>query len=356
MLTITLYFSILLGSSLWAFQAEYTLSRKREILYRFALLLTLWIPAALRLNIGTDYPGYVYLYNYAEFGDIEPGYYFICKVLREINAGSIYMFALISLISYIPICFGVPKKGLFVSVYFFCCLFYLSTYSLIRQGAAVCLIWYASYALLEGKNIKFIIVLLLASTFHYSSLIILPFYFIKNMFSLNRKMIIIVLLTGTIGILNFNVIDKIFSSALFLDSHYGSYAMSQYNKETEMGSGLGVAIRLLIPVYSLYILPNIKDKIKGYGYILSLNIAYIFSYLLAIQIHIFNRLVDLLSFVPLLTIGIVVVNYKPIYRKLLIYTFITLNSLIFYKTIIGNDSRKGEGIGIYPYNSVLFNK
>lgn len=353
MLSVCFYYFILIVAVFWAYNAEHSTDKKKEFCYRFLLFFTLWIPAAIRLDIGTDYVAYVDLYNHLQPDDIEFGFYIICRFLNWLGAGSQWMFAIIAFLTYVPVCFGIPKKGMCFSLFFFCCLLYLSTFSLIRQGAAVCLIWYASYTLMDRKKIKYLALMLLAASLHYSAFLVLPFYFAWNK-PLNRTVAVILMLVGTIFIQYFNAIDLLFASEVFLDSHYGNYATGSFNRETELGTGLGVVIRLLIPVCFFLLFPSLKKNVLGYGYIAYLNVAYVLAYILAVNIHIFNRIADLFSFVPIFTIGVVAVYARNKYKSIILLIIVVLNIALYYKTITSNDSSKYGGLGIYPYRNILF--
>lgn len=354
MITVCFYYIILLSSTFWAYCAEFSGSNKRkEYCYRFLLFFTLSIPAVLREGIGTDYIAYVYLFKYADAGEIEPGFYYLCQLLKSLSLDYHWMFASISLITYAPVCFKTPRKGLGLSILFFCFLFYLNTWSLIRQGTAVCLIWWAVCLLIEEKRIKFFIVVLMAAMLHYSAFLILPFYFLRNR-RLNRFVPISLIVLGVILIKFYGAIDFLFSSEALSDSYYISkYAMSVFNRETELGTGLGVAIRLLLPIYALFILPKLKETFRAHGFIAYLNIAYILAYCLSVQIHIFNRIVDYFTFVPILTAGIIAANVRSKYKSVALFVIVALNFVLFYKAIVGNASSRMGGIGIYPYESIF---
>lgn len=353
MLSFCFYYSILFAATFWAYMAEHSgCSKRKEYIYRFLLFFSLWLPAIFREGIGTDYVSYVSLFKYADIGDIEPGFYYICQAVKFMGLDYHWMFAIVALITYCPICFGVPRKGLSLTVMFFCFLFYLNTWSLIRQGAAVCLICWAVFQLLEGKRLKFITIVLLASTMHYSALLLLPFYFLWNK-PLNRLFAIVIIAIGIASILLFGAIDYLFSSAIFVDSHYGRYVTSGFNRETEIGTGLGVIIRLIIPIYAVYLLPKSKNYFHGYEFVIYLNIAYILSYCLALQIHIFNRIVDLFTFAPFMTMGIIVAYMHHKFKKIILFVIIALNLMLFYKSIIAGNSNNIGGLGIYPYQTFL---
>lgn len=355
MLTICFYFSILFIALFWAYMVEYSGGNKcKEFVYRAILFLTLWLPAVFREGIGTDYGSYVVLFSHSNIGEIEPGFYCICQIVKYLGLDYHWMFAIVALISYFPVCFGLPRKGIWLAVLFFCILFYLNTWSLIRQGAAVCLILWAVCQLLKANRLNFFIIILLASTIHYSALLLLPFYILRNK-SLNRMMAIMIVITGIAFIQFFGVIDFLFSSTIFADSHYGKYVTSSFNRETEVGTGLGVLVRLLIPVCMICLLPKLKVNLKGYGFIICLNIAYIFAYCLALQIHIFNRILDLFTFVPILSVGIIgaYTHYK--FKSIALFFLIILHLILFYKNIVANPSSNLGGLGIYPYQTFLVN-
>lgn len=152
-----------------------------------------------------------------------------------------------------------------------------------------------------------------------------------------------------------NKIFILFSSSLFLDSKYGIYIGSVHSNETDIGTGLGVLLYLLIPILTLIVsIIKYDRKIKMYIYML---ILYIISYLLALKIQIFGRLSDLFSISLIFLIPYIFKSlfFKMRYVKYVGYISLMLLFLLFQAQIVTNvKNNNSGGHGINPYESIIY--
>lgn len=346
--TILLYNLILLAAILLALQIRSCQGRTAELVLRLLLLLTLWIPAALRYGIGTDYPNYVAIYQTptGEVLTMEPGFRWINLGLNAIGANVQWMFAIVALVTYLPIVMGVRRKWILPVVTIYMLTLYLVTYSLIRQSIAISLIIMALSRYEEDQNISLAYGwLALATFFHLSAAVAVPLLLIRKIRL--SGWVAIALLPLLYFISTHGFIDFIFSSNLFLGTRYGKYATNSHNHATELGSGLGVLLRMIIPL--LYLAFTKREDEKE-NIILYAVLCYIISYTLSIQVHIFNRLVDIFSFAPVVAFGAL---YQRRKKPLLLAAVIVLLFINYQKTIVDNPSSRYGGLGINPYVSIL---
>ena len=146
-----------------------------------------------------------------------------------------------------------------------------------------------------------------------------------------------------------NVVEMIFSNSLFMESSYGRYVDGDFAQETEIGTGLGVLSRMVLPVLVFLFVGQLrekdaeeetgretdcinedivglsernwdtdvesedKNKLENTGYISLICIAYVVAMYLASRVYIFNRLSDLFRFVPILCMGLF---FSKIYFRL----------------------------------------
>ncbi|WP_287678275.1 EpsG family protein [Bacteroides sp.] len=357
--TYFLYNSILLFSSFFAFCGEKVNSKKEEYLCRILVFMILWIPASLRYGIGTDYFSYKSIYDHLNWytDELEIGYIWLNMLFNSFTSEHEYLFSTVAAITYAPICFGMPKKGYSILVIFYVLTLYLSSYSMMRQSIAIAYSLYAAIQLLKGKEKLYFISIIFGSMFHMSALLLLPCYFLKYI-RFNLWLGILITVFGAIFIAKNNFISMIFESEIFLNSPYGVYASNSFSKETEMGSGLGLIARCVIPIIIIFLASKIEvyyrqnEKIKN-GFIVGLSMAYIFSLIFASQIHIFNRLVDIVSFMLILGAGIIyIIHFK--YRKIVILFLYVLFLILFEHSIYTFQYSMGSGLGISPYKSIFY--
>lgn len=315
---------------------------------RLLLLLVMTVPAALRYNIGTDYSAYVELYGSSirEMARVEAGYALVNSMLHQCGAPVEIMFALMSLLTYIPIAFFVRKKYIVPLVLMYMLIAYLPSFSLVRQAIAISWIVVALLRYWDDQHIgRLYLTIVAACFFHLSALIILPFVLIRRIRI--SAWFILLLLPAAYYLTTHGAIDAIFDNALFLDSKYGTYATNSFNRKAEMGSGLGVLLKMIIPLMYLVLARKLE---RQYDILLYLSAAFIVAVMLSTQIHIFNRLADILSIAPI--VGFAVMYDKV--RKPLYLAMVSLLMLVnLQKTITVNTSDKGAGLGITPYVTIF---
>lgn len=388
-----LYFTILILSVICGYRIERSETDSEERFFRVFLFLVLTIPAVLRYNIGTDYPHYVLIYDFIADVDVERiewGYRFLCSLLNWIGADSFWMFFVMSVLTYAPFCFGTPRSVMTGCTFMFVCAFYLNSYSLIRQAVAISLLLYASFQLLEGRGKRFLVLVVIASLFHRSALLVLPFYFIRKQME-KPWMIISCCCAAFLVMLGTNVVEMIFSNSLFMESSYGRYVDGDFAQETEIGTGLGVLSRMVLPVLVFLFVGQLrekdaeeetgretdcinedivglsernwdtdvesedKNKLENTGYISLICIAYVVAMYLASRVYIFNRLSDLFRFVPILCMGLF---FSKIYfrlKKTVLAGFILLYVLLFTLDLIRSAKMVGfvGGLGVMPYQTIF---
>lgn len=315
---------------------------------RLLLLLVLTVPAVLRYNVGTDYSAYVQWYGSSirEMERVEIGYALVNSVLHGCGAPVEVMFALMSLLTYIPIAFFVRKKYIIPVVLMYMLTAYLASYSLVRQAVAISWVVVAMVRYCDDQHIgRLYLTIAGACMFHLSAVIILPFVLIRRVHI--SVWILLLLLPVAYYLISHGATDAIFDNALFLDSKYGMYTSTSFIRKTEMGSSLGVLLKMIIPLMYLVLASKLD---RQYDILLYLSAAFIVAVMLSTQIHIFNRLADILSVAP-------IVGFAVMYEKLRKPLYLSLVSLLMIvnlqKTITANTLTKGSGLGITPYVTIF---
>lgn len=183
--------------------------------YWFSVLLfvapyILW--AAYRSGFGDTY-AYALIFNRAPTSiaglrdylataeDVDPGFYLFITIIKMIGISRYETFFLIvAVIQVLCMCYTFRRY----STNFWLCIFlfiastdYMSwMFNGMRQFIATCLIFAAFDLLVKRKYRRYICVVLLASTFHGSAILMLPLSYIMNGPALNRKTMLTILATG----------------------------------------------------------------------------------------------------------------------------------------------------------------
>ena len=165
---------------------------------RLFLILSLLVPLLLssfRWDVGTDYPTYVNLYYsfdqidtfsqfIAQLSITEPSYILLNFFAKAVFNSYVIVFALSSLIIlgffYSSIEDYHEQSSVMLAIFFFLFLIFPTSLNIQRQMIAVAIAFFATRYVFQKKYGKAAIWLLVALSFHYTSLIILPFWFLKG--------------------------------------------------------------------------------------------------------------------------------------------------------------------------------
>lgn len=186
----------------------------RSCFFTLAAAILIFI-SAFRGNFTTDYDHYVDIYNmYSDYSIIEilqrgyltspeTGYVLFQHIIGEIFRSPLYIFIITSLI--IVLCNLRHLKKYVSDLLLGVLLFieggiYFTSFNLMRQCLAASIVIMGSKFLYERKTWSYILIVIFASTFHLSSLIMIPFYFFAT-FKLNKNLIVyIFIISSFVGI------------------------------------------------------------------------------------------------------------------------------------------------------------
>lgn len=353
--TYIVYNTILFFVIIFGYLVKNSANKCSEYISRTIVFLSIVIPASIRKGIGTDYWAYVDLYNlYRTDSDgHEIGFQFLGKWMNLLDLDFHYFIALLAILAFFPICYFVPKRKFFPFIVIYFLLLFLNCMSTSRQVIAIGFMVCGIFYLYERRgNLKYLFCVVLAILIHYSSVLYLPFLFLKH-FKLSRTSIwifvgiFLVLSSGTY------FIESLFSNELFLDSPYGVYATSSYNRETSLGSGIGIVLSLFMPVLFLVLNRKICRQYQHTDFLVILTLCYVFTYLLTLKIHIFGRLMQCFIFIPAFQFTPVCKTLSPKYSKLFSIAFFLIYLILFEKNIAANQLSLGSGLGVSPYITIF---
>lgn len=320
----------------------------REWLMRGLLFVVMTVPAVLRYQIGTDYASYESIYNSSNllFADIEPGYAGLNYIFYHLNAPVEWLFALMAVLTYAPIAFGVRQKYIVPVVLFYILTAYLPSYSIIRQSLVVSWLMVALLRYLDDEHIGRLYLTIVAASFiHLSALVVLPFVLFRRIHL--SEWVVLLLLPVAFYVARHGFIDRLFNSELFLQSKYEVYVDSAFNRQTQLGSGLGIMLKMLVPV--LYIIFSHRLE-KHYDVVVYLSAGFLVALMLSVQVYIFNRLTDIMSFSVIVAFAVM---YDKLRKPVCMIIITLLMVLNFQQTIRVNKSSNGFGLGITPYVTIF---
>lgn len=226
-------------------------NKKRiNIVFLCGCFSLLFIYSALRVNIGWDYTMYTRgFYKMArsgfetlEYQSWEYGFNLLTKVIALLTKDSRIYIAVIS-----AVCLAGPfyvilrysKKIwlsvlLYINLYFFYC-----TMNFLRQSIAISIIMFAYTFLINRKLLPYLLLILIASCFHVTALLMIPVYFLANLkFSLKPPILYC-----------FLILWVYISSNDALDI-LAAYFRTDYSESVFLNEGLAL-IHIVIPVLTL---------------------------------------------------------------------------------------------------------
>jgi len=313
--------------------------------------------AGLRYGVGTDFFAYeqwfrhylAYPIRFDNYQDL--GFSVMIKGLQLFTDSPQILFFVSALITNILVMMFIKKNTdlydlgffLFITLYF-----YYSSLNIMRQWIAISIFLFSLKYAFDKKFIKYILLVLIASTFHASALLMLPIYFTFR-FKAKFTNIFVLFIISFLIAFNFNtIVIKLANFFPFLNAErYLSYFDSSF--ATSGGGGWAYSIILIATFILMLFCKNKYELNIKYGdkHFILLIFATVFSFF-APSSMIFSRLQLFLMPIAIICIPNLVKIQKPKERVLITVIIILLGVLYMYRTLLING---GEPL---PYESVLF--
>lgn len=352
------YLFITCIASLSAFCYAKSKNPSSVIVFAVIAFSSLFLPLALRYNIGTDYKNYVHHINdymmYGQFSKtrFEIGWLPVILSTKRFGVQSFFIIPAFFSILILFIC--IPRKYFYIAVPAYIAVAYPESFSLVRQAFAVAIFLLSAKNYIEKKRIRALFFLGMAVCFHKSSIVLLPLLFLSELqwkiFSPSRN---IVLLFGMVLFLRVTNFAAVLMEKVIGNTMYAIYVGGRYDRAAQMGSGLGVLLRVIL--FSLILFSVRRNCMNGKRQYVLVSL-FVFSlavgHILATQIHIFNRIPSLFS--PLYAyFAVTIASSKSKYRRIALYGFFAILLILFVKTLQVSLSSYTGGLGIVPYKSLL---
>ena len=201
--------------------------KKRKIGYAvFFSAMPLFLVAALRYGIGADYFSYIHIFQLAEIGifpKIEFLFNFTNLAIAYVGLSEQWFFivcaALFCFFTYRAIFeespYPVLSVFLLLGMYFF-----LASLNIVRQMVGASILLFGIKFIISGELKKYVLCVIAAFGFHFSCILFLPFYWLRN-FKMTRKKVIFLSIL-VVAALSTNILDNIIFNImpLFNVEHY----------------------------------------------------------------------------------------------------------------------------------------
>lgn len=362
--TIIFYNFILFSSTFFVWLSEKGRTNfDRRFLLGIAFLLV-FIPAAIRYDVGTDYLSYVNIFEnpliLENYKIKEPGFYFIALFLKTNGFHFQWMFATFSFIFTAVAFAAYPRKNAWLLHFLFFSMLWFSSFNIMRQTTALAWCFLAVFCFFDKKYAWFIMLTLIASVFHKSAIFILiaggiaciPLRYFLKIYILPIIFIIGLVITYLFSEMVLNFIEQLLNIIGF--SRYANY----FNNTThfikkDFGTGLGILAKIL---FSFYIMLNTNQLVKlnkNYWLIVVLSFFYAISLILANDIVILGRMADTFSIAPIFGAYLLLqIPTNRQFNKLILILFLIFLLLLFFKLSLGIPSSYADPKRI-PYKTIF---
>lgn len=154
-----------------------------------AVFLILFLLSACRLNVGNDYAKYVefmHLVNCDAYVPTEIGFNLLVKVIYGLSGyeNFLLVFAFYAFVTVFFFLLAMYEQSDEFGLTFFLFMAlgcYFQTFSTVRYYLALAVSLYSMKFVLRKQWIRFVLLILLGSTFHKSLLVVLPLYFLASL-------------------------------------------------------------------------------------------------------------------------------------------------------------------------------
>lgn len=236
--------------------------------------LPLIIVSGLRYNVGADYSSYVRIFNHISIGyydkGLEQGFIWLVKLIQFFSTDYMWMFLIVSFITIYLVFLVIRKesKSPLLSVYLYITAgLFFASFNGMRQFLSISIMFYSIRYIKERNLFKFLLCMIPAILFHYSSIFYLFLYFIYGKKYKNSTIVMILM-----AFLLFKPI--IVRILLFIVSvtKYSGYIGGVF--DVDNNSMIQIFINLLLLLFALFYNRKKLKEDKDYSFYLMLHLIY----------------------------------------------------------------------------------
>ncbi|WP_216829044.1 EpsG family protein [Alkalihalobacterium elongatum] len=305
---------------------------KPHKLFVLLAISTLVLVSGLRNNIGDTY---YYIHSYREypmtwdkvFEGKDFGFNILQLLLQQLSSDPQILLLVTAFLTNTLIVITLYKYSRIfeLSLYVYITLgHFLVSMNGVRQYLAAAIVFIATKYLLEGNFKRYVLIVLLASTFHQSALVLIPIYFIVRRPAWS-KVTVALLASSILIVLGFNQFMDLLFSAIE-DTQYGGYRNFQ--------EGGANTIRVAVTAVPLIIAFMGRDKLKELfpkcDAIINMSLLGFVFMVISTQNWIFARFTIYFGLYQLILISWIVLLFREKDRKLVYFGIIVCYFIYFY--------------------------
>ena len=333
---------------------------QKKYLYIIATILLI-IFVGFKKEGGTDFINYKEIYESIDIkhalntGSFEPIFTLLMFIVRVFGGGFALFYLLIAFINF-PIKVNIFKKltpYLFPALLiYFVGLFFERDNDGIRQGLAIGFSYLSIPFLLVNDKRKFILINIIASLIHYSSIIFFISYFLNKIHIKNKTVFVIIICSLFIPLLNLSLFDFVIK---LIPIPVVTTKLNYYANDAVYSSSLGINIGMIFRIVILFLFIYYYRYIKiDNKLFIFLRNGFAFGIFLALLFSNFEILAHRGAYVfrelQIFIIPYFLTIYKKKSNKIILLTIVFLYSIFLLKRFLS-----GENSASYlMYDNYLF--
>lgn len=313
----------------------------------------IFFTSGLRYETGGDWTSYTEIFQTIESIDkvidghgenfksipLETGFKYLNSISRFICDNVQFLFFTVAFIISLLLFVSIPKYSplpiLSVLIYFGV-LFFSLDMIVIRQGIAVSIVFFSYRYILQQSLLRYLILVIIASLFHVSALLLVPIYWIcRKRYSSKGLVITFVIfliiyffriqwLNGT-----FQFVLNILTGSDIAGKVYAYTTRDAY--AVQRGFSLGMIINVLLFPLFIYIRKSIEHY-KYFNLFLNIFVCYLFVYFCMFEfVEISSRLKYYFMISLIILLPMWVSNYRKLFNRSLSCIIVCLFSLMYCK-------------------------
>lgn len=345
------------------FVGSFSLNNRKHIaLFGLALL---GITASFLIGfrgetVGLDTAAYFNIYDIIKYTPdssyiaekVQPFYIFLNKSADFLNGGpslTLFFAAAITLYFLLNTIFKFSTNiALSLAVFFSLELFFFM-HNVVRQAVAASIIFYSIRYIISKQLLLFLLMVFIASMFHISSIVFLPFYFIAGL-RISYMWLMLAWLVSLAFFIDSSLISLLFGKVSpYLPAQYEYFAdRADVLEKNSQSLGATQLFRQIIFLLLIYVYPKIKVSRYNNAVFLLALISIIFSNIFY-HIGLIGRINSYFTIFLILAIPIAIDYAFERHSKRIVDITLYIVFFIIYVRNLYTDSHS-----IFPYYNVLF--
>lgn len=215
------------------------------------------------------------------YSHFEPGYLFLNSLVKTISTDKYFLFFIFAILTYLFIAKAFYRYPLYIFAFsLFFAKFFIVAFVYTRQCIAMGIVWWGIMFLEKNRKYIFILILIVATSIHYSAFVVFPLYIISHWKFSRTCLLSIFVLSFALGITpfikwgmdfinKFLVLDKLdgyaeavqstFHIPYFIETSLLACCVLKYKDTLYKNERMGIVLNMLI-LYIVFSFLTLRDS------------------------------------------------------------------------------------------------